>query len=698
VPGPFPGLDVSGDQGTAWIQGYVVLPANSTRVRFKSVAGSECQRRYDMAIDDVQLSSASLPAKTISCSFDEPFLCGWTTELRAGPPQSNRWTRQTGSTPESYTGPDAAKDGLYYMYTDWVVANSIFYLESPTVSATTEDRALTFWYHMEMRCGYGTPTADGTLSVEYYGTSNGQVVGWYSVPGPFPGLDVSGDQGTAWIQGYVVLPANSTRVRFKSVAGSECQRRYDMAIDDVQLSSASLPAKTISCSFDEPFLCGWTTELRAGPPQSNRWTRQTGSTPESYTGPDAAKDGLYYMYTDWVVANSIFYLESPTVNASTSGRELTFWYHMEFLCGYGTPTDDGILSVEHWDGSAWWPLSGGTLSGHKGSEWTKKSLTFPSGSTAVRFKGEAGSECARRFDMAVDNVILEGEIPGVTAFGDTDVQEDDTDYSSEPSTGESSGAGGSGTTGSTGGGSDFGSVVGTIIGVLIVCCCVCGGCVCFAKAFENCGSSGGTVRVAPAPPTPTKDVEAPPPPPARKETFKDEVRPAQPAQKLPEGPANVQREDSVLAGNNYDARRSQIKRMERVESLTRKEEKEAEAKQQQQRSEEERAAAEIAVVAAVGEGRACEVAIKHISAWTAGFSSERLMASGAFGDVYKGVIPGLSRLGRGKAMVAVKRLKKDMMVAGGADHWKREINLLRCALIHIHYKCNHQTLDPRPGG
>jgi subtilisin family serine protease len=133
------------------------------------------------------------------------------------------------------------------------------------------------------------------------------------------------------------------------------------------------------------------------------WTRRSGSTPSSSTGPSSAHSGSYYVYTEASspnYPNKTAILEGPCFDLSgASGADMTFWYHM-----YGTAM--GTLNVEISDDCITWTVVW-SLSGNQGSAWYQASvdLTAYAGSTIViRFRGVTGS--SYRSDMAVDDISL----------------------------------------------------------------------------------------------------------------------------------------------------------------------------------------------------------------------------------------------------------------------------------------------------
>ena len=96
------------------------------------------------------------------------------------------------------------------------------------------------------------------------------------------------------------------------------------------------------------------------------WTRKTGSTGSSGTGPSSAYDGSYYYYTESSSPNypsKTAWLVGPTFDLTNySSATFTFYYHM-----YGTSM--GTLKVEaSTNGTTWTSLW--TKSGNQGNQWS----------------------------------------------------------------------------------------------------------------------------------------------------------------------------------------------------------------------------------------------------------------------------------------------------------------------------------------
>lgn len=148
---------------------------------------------------------------------------GWTQ----GTGDDMDWTRRSGTTPSSGTGPSAADDGTFYMYMEasspnYPSKNATF--ESPCYDLTgVTNPEFSFSYHM-------LGSAVGTLALQAStdGTS------WTSL------WSQSGDQGSAWNSATIDLSAYSSaselRLRFSGTTGTSWQG--DMCVDGMSLSAS----------------------------------------------------------------------------------------------------------------------------------------------------------------------------------------------------------------------------------------------------------------------------------------------------------------------------------------------------------------------------------------------------------------------------------------------------------------------------
>lgn len=138
------------------------------------------------------------------------------------------WTRRSGGTPSTGTGPSSASAGSYYAYMESSSPNyssKRAILNSPCFDLSNESQAtLTFKYHM-----YGSNNM-GSLALEA-STDNGS--SWTSI------WSKSGNQGNSWQTATVNMNSyagNSVKLRFNGVTGTTWQG--DMAIDALSLSTS----------------------------------------------------------------------------------------------------------------------------------------------------------------------------------------------------------------------------------------------------------------------------------------------------------------------------------------------------------------------------------------------------------------------------------------------------------------------------
>jgi hypothetical protein len=164
-------------------------------------------------------------ANDLGCNFEEGF-CGWTT-------QSLAWTRNSGGTPSSGTGPARAHEGSWYVFTEVSSPNhprKSFYLESPQFTRHSLPFPISFHYHM-----YGISINNLQLEALVADT-------WTKV------WDKVGSQGNFWSSAAMQVPAGASQVRFVGVSGTSYEG--DIAIDDIEVLlpvSESTPPTVEKC-------------------------------------------------------------------------------------------------------------------------------------------------------------------------------------------------------------------------------------------------------------------------------------------------------------------------------------------------------------------------------------------------------------------------------------------------------------------
>lgn len=287
------------------------------------------------------------------------------------------WTWDSGGTPSSSTGPSSGADGSYYLFTESSsnYGNTAI-LQSPSYVITNETKFFNFWYHM-----YGS--AMGTLSVKV----NGLEV-W----------TLSGDQGNQWYQTTIDLSAYvGTSVVIEMVGLTGTSFTSDIAIDAFTFTE-NAPV-VLDPPVNESFELGlgaW-TQLST---DNFDWTRQTGTTPSSSTGPSGAQHGSYYMFTESSsnYGNTAI-LESPEWGVTSSTKYMNFWYHM-----YGSSM--GTLSIKV-NGTTVW-----SKTGDQTNKWHQASIDMSSyigTPIKIQIVGLTGSSFTS--DMCVDNITFTSSLP-----------------------------------------------------------------------------------------------------------------------------------------------------------------------------------------------------------------------------------------------------------------------------------------------
>ena len=153
------------------------------------------------------------------------------------------WTRNSGTTPSSSTGPsgDHTTGAGFYVYTEASTPNNpsmTAILNGPCFDLTGAVSAqLTFWYHM-----FGADM--GTLSVE----ASTDCTTWTPV------FSLSGDQGNSWQQAVVSLDTYTGSVVSLRISGlTGAGFRSDMAVDDIMITMT--PGCTTSTECDNGLFC-----------------------------------------------------------------------------------------------------------------------------------------------------------------------------------------------------------------------------------------------------------------------------------------------------------------------------------------------------------------------------------------------------------------------------------------------------------
>ncbi|XP_013382774.1 cubilin-like [Lingula anatina] len=277
----------------------------------------------------VLLLPCSEQATLLTCSFESSSICGFTQSTS----DDFNWSRDYGGTPSSSTGPSAAYSGSYYMYIETSsprIQGDTAVLYTPSLNLAGGCGRLVFRYN-----AYGGTL--GYLRVKLY---NGQYMTqqlW----------EYTGYSSSSWQETSVYFEQGGNfQIAFEGVRGTSYTG--DFAIDVVTVSTEnssycdSLNRGLLYCDFERAdTTCGFTTGLGS----VFSWTRNSGSTPSSNTGPSFDyTTGLagvgYYYYTEVTSRNTgdTAILESSNFVFHETCVEVAFAYH-----AYGG--DLGTLSV-----------------------------------------------------------------------------------------------------------------------------------------------------------------------------------------------------------------------------------------------------------------------------------------------------------------------------------------------------------------
>lgn len=333
-------------------------------------------------------------------SFESNTTGNWEQDLT----DEFNWTINTGGTPSPNTGPSIAGDGLFYAYIEASaprVAGETANLESPCfdLSGLTTPQFL-FNYHM-----FGAQI--GTLNVDI-STDNGitfPTTLWTQTGQVQTGNAVAWNAVALDLSAYI---GQTVKLRFNAIVGSTF--RSDISIDNFALIDASTCINTVNTfPYNESFESNTTGLWVQDELDAFDWTVNSGLTPSNNTGPSAAGDGMFYVFTEASnprVTGDTANLESPCFDLTgLSNPEFSFSYHM-FGVNMGTlnvdiSTDNGIT----YPTNLW--TQTGQVQGLSGEPWVTEILdlsAFIGQTVRLRFNSIRGTGFTS--DMAVDDISI----------------------------------------------------------------------------------------------------------------------------------------------------------------------------------------------------------------------------------------------------------------------------------------------------
>jgi hypothetical protein len=202
-------------------QDLINLSAGTYNVTITDSKGCSLQRSYTVASNGCSQQLSSFPVTE-----------GFETNLGLFTQATNDnydWTRQTGSTPNSRTGPTGAYQGSWYIFAQGKNNTGDASVESPCLAITNvTNPAINFAYSMN-------GNNIGTLRLDV-STNNGG--SWTTL------WSRTGKQGTAWLTASVSLNDHKsafTKIRFVATAGGTAG---DIAIDAINFAGQA----TVNCT------------------------------------------------------------------------------------------------------------------------------------------------------------------------------------------------------------------------------------------------------------------------------------------------------------------------------------------------------------------------------------------------------------------------------------------------------------------
>jgi len=404
----------SGPQGTEWLRAAVNLPVNNyVMFKFNGIIG--INNSSDIGIDDIWVGNLvnTCLSNISTFPYNEGFEAGLGLFVQSQNDDMS-WTRKSGTTPSTGTGPLAAFEGNYYMFTETNGNNSkTARLVTPCfdVAAMTNPQ-LTFAYNM-----YSIYTSNmGTLNVKL-STDSGQT--WTTI------LTRSGNQGQEWCVVSYDLNSYATNVKlmFEGILPATGYLS-DMAIDGIKIAEADVLCNstiTLTSNYAESFengLGGWAQNQT----DDFDWTRNTGATPSGQTGPDVAQNGSYYLFTEGSAPNfpnKVAILESPCFDLRNfeGSPELKFFYHL--FDGGNDSQLMGNLVVDYKTLSGSW-INILNESGDHGNVWNLETQALPKDVVKLRFTMTTAGYCS---DAAIDNVTITSVAKDATAVSNNTLSE-----------------------------------------------------------------------------------------------------------------------------------------------------------------------------------------------------------------------------------------------------------------------------------
>ena len=294
-------------------------------------------RRIKILIATVLVLNSNAYNEALLCNFDKG-LCNFTS------PGANSWTRRSGSTPSSPTGPssDHTSGSGYYMYVEASTPNFPYKgpFELEATIGSVDVSSVIFWYSM-----YGQSM--GSLALQSYSNTSGWVEHWSK----------SGDQGEEWQMAAVVLDSSGTSiVKFAAYTGWDYTG--DVAIDDVNITRRITPTPSVTASPSRTPIPTATPSLTP----TNAPTTLLASTASQLQHALQASGNTVSLGADIVLSTALAVLNVEAVHVSGNNFEVN---------GVGITRCISVIDAEIWinnlvitNGFSWGSAGGMFISGN----------------------------------------------------------------------------------------------------------------------------------------------------------------------------------------------------------------------------------------------------------------------------------------------------------------------------------------------
>ncbi|WP_111683991.1 choice-of-anchor D domain-containing protein [Winogradskyella tangerina] len=276
-----------------------------------------------------------------------------------------------------------------------------------SVTGSTNANTFTIQNTGTLSLSVGTITIGGTHAADFTVTSS-------------PAASVAASGSTTF---EITFDPSAVGLRTATVSivnGDSDENPYNFSIQGFGITPGACTSTVSSYPYQESFESGfglWTQDID-GVQDDFDWSRTTGSTPTASTGPDAARDGSYYIFTEADGnTSSTAQLISPCFDLTgTANPRMTFFYHM-----FGTSMGDLYVELSTDNGLSY-PT---TVFSQVGQNHTYTNSSFTAitvdlsgyvGQTVqIRFRGEVSTGTTS--DMAIDFVTIEDKATPTTGPG-----------------------------------------------------------------------------------------------------------------------------------------------------------------------------------------------------------------------------------------------------------------------------------------